>query len=75
MSDQLHVPPTLLPGKEPVVLNKKLGGIQSQCRRFEEEKYLLTLPVIEQWFLGHPARSLIATPATASRFLRVLVSH
>jgi hypothetical protein len=52
-----------------------LDGIQSQCRRFEEEKNLLTLPGIEQRFVGRPARSLITTPVTVSRFLRVLDSQ
>jgi hypothetical protein len=48
MSDQLHAPAAIPPGKEsPVPLERRLGGPQRLCGRYEEDKNLLPLPVIE----------------------------
>jgi hypothetical protein len=47
VSGQLHVPATLLPGKEPrYPLDRRLGGLQNQSRRGGEEK--ISQPVTGQ---------------------------
>jgi len=45
---QLHAPLASILRKGPQYpLNRELGGVHSQYRRFEEEKNMLTLPRIE----------------------------
>jgi hypothetical protein len=45
-----------------------VGGLQSQCDCFQEEKYLFLLPGTKSQFLGFPAHSLITIPTELSRF-------
>jgi hypothetical protein len=55
---RLHAPAALPPGKSPrYPLDRRLGGHQSQPRRYGVEKNVSPLPGIEPGFLGRPARS------------------
>jgi hypothetical protein len=61
VSDQLHAPAALPPGKEPLVsLDRKLGGPQSRSGRGGEEKNSQHPPGIEPKNPDRPARSLVA---------------
>jgi len=57
MSDRLHAPAALTPGKEPPVpIGHEDGWRRSWSRRSGEEKNVLLLPGINH---GRPARSLV----------------
>jgi len=46
-------PDHLNPGKSPqYALNRRLGGSQSWCRHFREDRNLLLFPERETWFLS-----------------------
>jgi hypothetical protein len=49
-------------------LDRRLGGAQSQSGHYGEEINLLPLPEMEPRFIGHPVQSLVAVPASVSRF-------
>jgi hypothetical protein len=61
--------------KTPVPLKRRLGAPQSGSGRFGEERWinLLTLPRIEPWFHGSPARSLVTVLTELSQLLYVCV--
>jgi len=68
MNGQLHALVALYKEKElPYLLNRRLGGSQSQSRRFEEERNLWPVPAIEPLFLVCPSRSLVAVPTELYR--------
>jgi hypothetical protein len=52
VSDQLHAPAALFPGKEPwYPLDRRLGGSQSRSGRGGEEKNFQPPPGIEPWWM------------------------
>jgi hypothetical protein len=61
--DQLYTPSALPPGKQPpVLIYRRLGGPQSRCGRYGEEKNLLPPPGIVPRLLGREARGLVVIP-------------
>jgi hypothetical protein len=61
MTCQFQASATLPPGKQPrYPLDRKLGGLQSRFRHYEEEINPLSLSGIEPRFLDRPACSLVA---------------
>jgi hypothetical protein len=53
VSDHLHAPANLPPGKSPrYPLDRRLGGLQSRSGRGDEERKHLPLPGIEPWSSG-----------------------
>jgi hypothetical protein len=48
ISDRLHAPAALSPGKDPPVpIFRRLGGFQSRSRHQGVEKHLLSMPAME----------------------------
>jgi hypothetical protein len=68
VSDQLHAPAGLPPGKEPLMsLDRRLGGPQNRCGRRNKEQNSQPLPPgIEPWNPDRTTRSLVAIPTELS---------
>jgi len=66
-----HVPDLIAKERNPIHMNRRLGGLQCLCQRFGKEIKFLPVRVIEARSLRYEAHSLVFMPITLSRLLRI----
>jgi len=68
--------PLRVPGvNPPIPLNRNLGGRQNRSGHFGEGIILLTARKIALWFLGRPARRLVAIPTEPVPAASLVIQH